>query len=79
MDKEVILDVIPIYKDEMYPTQKCWWHFRNESEAPREIKLQYMIIEIERKFFDCDCIIILEHGKVLEILKGGNTDEQKNR
>jgi len=70
-EKEIILDVIPIYKNEMYPVREQIWHFREDSEQPRFRKLAYLFYEIQRKFADCDCIIILEHGKVLEILRGG--------
>ena len=65
---ETILDVIPVYKNEMYPTKDSIYHFRNRSEVPKE----YMIQEISNKFFDCDCVIILENGKVIDIL--GNRD-----
>lgn len=73
--EEILIDVIPVYKDEMYPPKESIWHFTNNSNVPREIKLSYMFMEITQKFVDCDCIIILEHGKVLEILRGGNTHE----
>ena len=65
------LDVVPIYKNEIYPTKKEIWHFINDDNAPRKIKLEYMFIEIEHKFFDSDCIVIIENGKVIEII-GGN-------
>lgn len=70
---ETILDVIPIYKNEMYPTKDSIYHFRNRSEVPKEILIKYMIQEISNKFFDCDCVIILENGKVIDIL-GKNKD-----
>lgn len=63
------LDVVPIYKNEIY--KKEIWHFKNDGNVPREIKLEYMFVEIEHKFFDSDCIVIIENGKVLEII-GGN-------
>ena len=47
------------------------WHLKNDGNVPREIKLEYMFVEIEHKFFDSDCIVIIENGKVLEII-GGN-------
>lgn len=65
------LDVVPIYKNEIYPTKKEIWHLKNDGNVPREIKLEYMFVEIEHKFFDSDCIVIIENGKVLEII-GGN-------
>lgn len=74
MKNETIqLDVIPIYKNEMYPTKKDIWHFKNDGNAPRELKLEYMFIEIEHKFSDCDCIIVTENGKVIKII--GSKDE----
>ena len=52
----VQLDVIPIYKNEMYPAKK-------------DLVLKYMYEEIKQNFWDYDVVIILEKGKVIEIIK----------
>lgn len=65
---EILLDVIPVYKNEMYPTKDSIYHFKNKSKVPKEVLIKYMIQEISHKFFDCDCVIILEKGKVIDIL-----------
>ena len=44
---ETILDVIPVYKNEMYPTKDSIYHFKNRSEVPKEILIKYMIQEIQ--------------------------------
>lgn len=69
----VQLDVIPIYKNEMYPTKKEIWHFKNENpnNISKDIVLKYMYEEIKQKFWDYDVVIILEKGKVIEIIKWG--------
>lgn len=68
--EEIILDVIPIYKNEMYPTKKGIWHFKTDIKigTDKEYQIKNMIIEIKRKLWDCNTIIILEKGKVIEIL-----------
>lgn len=65
---EIILDVVPVYKNEMYPTKDAIYHFKNVSKAPKDVIIKYMVTEISNQFFDCDCVIILEQGKVIEIL-----------
>ena len=67
---EIILDVIPIYVNEMYPTKKGIWHFKNENKnnIEKEKIIEYMIQEISLKFSDCNAVIILEKGKVIEVL-----------
>lgn len=67
---EIVLDVIPIYINEMYPTKKGIWHFRTDykTETDRVYFLNNMIMEIEHKFSDCNAVIILEKGKVIEVL-----------
>lgn len=67
----VQLDIIPIYKNEMYPTKKEIWHFKNENtnNISKDIVLKYMYEEIRQKFWDYDVVIILEKGKVIEIIK----------
>jgi hypothetical protein len=67
---EIVLDVIPIYKNETYPTEEAIWHFRGkiEKEEGRVYLLNNMLMEIEHKFSDCNAVIILEKGKVIEVL-----------
>ena len=67
----VQLDVIPIYKNEMYPTKKEIWHFENENpnNISKDIVLKYMYGEIRHKFWDYDVVLVLEKGKVIEIIK----------
>lgn len=69
-NNEIVLDVIPIYINEMYPTKEAIWHFRVEieKEEDRVYCLNNMIMEIEHKFSDCNAVIILEKGKVIEVL-----------
>lgn len=69
---EVLLDVIPIYKNEMYPTKDMIWHYRTENIITnnKEVIYESMINDIRKKFWDCDCVIILDDGKVIEVLKG---------
>lgn len=65
------LDVIPIYKNEMYPTKKEIWHFENENpnNISKDIVLKYMYEEIRHKFWDYDVVLVLEKGKVIETIK----------
>ena len=67
---EIVLDVIPIYINEMYPTEEAIWHFKTgiEEGASRVFLLNNVIKEIEHKFSDCNAVIILEKGKVIEVL-----------
>jgi len=69
-NKEIVLDVIPIYINEMYPTKEGIWHFRTDykTETDRVYFLNNMIQEIGHKFSDCNAVIILEKGKVIEVL-----------
>lgn len=68
--KEIILDVIPIYINEMYPVKEEIWHFKNKNEnnVKKETVINFMIEEIKLKFSDYNAVIILEKGKVIEIL-----------
>lgn len=71
MNEEVIiLDVIPIYKNEIYPTKDMMWHFKADIKTgtDREYLLNRMIEEIKYKFNDCNTVIVLEKGMVVEIL-----------
>lgn len=67
---DVQLDVIPIHKNDMYPTKQKIWHFKNENQnnIPKDIILKYMYEEIKQKFWAFDVVIILEKGKVIEII-----------
>ena len=64
------LDVIPIHKNDMYPTKQEIWHFKNEN--PNNISknnvLKYMCEEIKQKFCNFDVVVVLEKGKVIEII-----------
>ena len=73
----VQLDIIPIYKNEMYPTKKEIWHFKNENpnNISKDIVLKYMYEEIRQKFWDYDVVIVLEKGKVIEIISKGIKDD----
>lgn len=67
---EIILEVVPIYVNEIYPTTDMIWHFKNENKGKckREDVINFMIEEIRHKFSDCNAVIILEKGKVIEVL-----------
>lgn len=67
---EIVLDVIPIYINEMYPTKEAIWHFRADIKTgtDKEYQLNNMFMEIKHKFSDCNAVIILEKGKVIEVL-----------
>lgn len=71
MNKEEIeLDVIPIYKNEMYPTKDMIWHFKADIKTgtDREYLLNRMFEEIKYKFSDYNAVVILEKGMVIEVL-----------
>ncbi len=71
MEEEIILEVIPIEIGEMYPSKEEHWYFKNDglkNGASREFLIDYMKQEIKEKFEDCKAIIVLEKGKVLDIL-----------
>lgn len=67
---EIILDVIPIYIGKKYPTKDIIWHFKAEikSDVNRIYTLNRMMEEIKYKFSGCNTIIIVEKGKVIEVL-----------
>lgn len=69
--KEIILDVIPIFIDEMYPTKDGWWHFKAEIKTgtDREYLLNEMLREIKYKFQDYSAVIVLEKGRVIDIIR----------
>lgn len=70
-NNEIVFDVIPIYKNEMYPTKQGIWHFRNENfnNIAKDIVVRFMYEEIKQKFWDYDVVLVLEKGKVIEIIK----------
>lgn len=70
---EIILDIIPIHINEIYPTRKGVYHYAraidyttNKDEIQSLKKA--MIREIKHEFYFFDCIIVLEKGKVIDIL-----------
>ena len=67
--EEITLDVIPINKNETFPTKNEWFHFvtKKEKNIPEVVILDRMIQQISNMFYECDCIIILEKGRVIEI------------
>lgn len=67
---EIVLDVVPIYIGEMYPTKEGIWHFRADIKTgtDRVYLLNNMLMEIKHKFADCNSIIVVEKGKVIEVL-----------
>ena len=54
----------------MYPTKEAIWHFRTDykTETDRVYFLNNMLMEIKHKFADCNSIIVVEKGKVIEVL-----------
>ncbi|HIT38223.1 MAG TPA: hypothetical protein IAB59_07100 [Candidatus Onthousia faecipullorum] len=68
--EEITLDVIPIYKNEIFPTKNEYMHFVNKKEESisKTKTLEHMIQQISDLFYECNCVIILEKGKVIEIL-----------
>ena len=71
MQEMVILDVILIYIGEKYPTSKEIWRFSNtalENGVEKEKIIEYMKEEIREKFNTCKTIIVIEKGKVIDVL-----------
>lgn len=68
INEEIFLDVIPIYIGEMYPTTEQIFHVRDDNDAPREIRLECIYSNLKRRFVDCNSIVIIEDGKVINIL-----------
>lgn len=68
--EEIVLDVIPIYKNEMYPIKDTIWHFKADIKTgtDREYLLNRMIEEIKYKFNSYNTVIVLEKGMVIEVL-----------
>ena len=71
MDNKIILDVIPIYIGEIYPTKEMIFHY--ECEVKEGIDVKYfkrgIIEEIKKKFDSYNTVIILEKGIVIEVIK----------
>lgn len=67
---DVQLDVILICKNEIYPTENEMLHFKREipNNISKEFVIKYMIKEIKQNFWFYDLVIILEKGKVIEII-----------
>ena len=68
------IDYIPIYKGEMIPTKDMWFH--SKGEVPKGITntenfKKRMIEEAlnSNYLMGCDCVIIVEQGKVIGIEK----------
>jgi len=71
LDKEeIILDVIPIYKNEMYPTKDMIWHtkIKLDQNKDKANQLDILFHQIKCSFNDYDTLIILKEGMVIEIL-----------
>lgn len=70
-NNEIVLDIIPIYKNEMYPTKQGIWHFKNENpnNISKDIVINYILNKIKHKFWNYDVVVVLEKGKVIEIIK----------
>lgn len=70
---EIILDIIPIYINEMYPKKEGIYHLECTIDSIEENTIQAlkerMIQEIRYQFSGYDCVIILEKGKVISVLK----------
>ena len=69
--EEIILDVIPICINEMYPTKDGLWHFKAEIKTgtDREYLLNEMLREIKYKFQDYSAVIVLEKGRVIDVIR----------
>lgn len=70
MSEEITLEVIPIYKNEIFPERKEFMRFVNKKEKSisKARILEHMIGQISDMFYECDCVIVLEKEKVIEIL-----------
>lgn len=73
------IDYIPIYKDEMLPTKDMWFH--SEGKLPTGIvnKEDFRNSMIEAAvhsdyLINCDCVIIVEEGKVIGIYNRGQKE-----
>lgn len=70
MEEEITLDIIPIYKNEMYPTKDMIYYTKTKLNPNRDksMQLEIMLQQIKYMFNDYDTVIVLEKGKVIEIL-----------
>ena len=70
MEEEITLDIIPIYKNEIYPTKDMIHHIKMilKSNIDKSKQLEIMLQQIKYMFNDYDAVIVLEKGKVIEIL-----------
>ena len=70
---EITLDIIPIYINEMYPKKEGIYHYGCIIDSIEKNKVQAlkerMIQEIRYQLSGYDCVIILEKGKVISVLK----------
>lgn len=68
--EEIILDVIPIYINEIYPSKDKIWKFKGKitKNRNRVQTLDEMIKQIKHRYCTCNAVIILEQGKVIEVL-----------
>lgn len=69
-EEEIKLDVIPVYVNQIYPNKDMLWHFHSTiyNKEQRVEVLDDMIKTIKQQFCDCNAVIILEKGKVVEVL-----------
>lgn len=69
-EDEILLDLIPIYNNEMIPTRDDYWHIKSKiyKDMTKEQCIETMVEELKYKFQECDGIIIIENGMVIKIL-----------
>lgn len=70
MGEEITLDIIPIYKNKMYPTKDMIYYTKTKLNPNRDksMQLEIMLQQIKCIFNNYDTLIILEKGIVIEIL-----------
>lgn len=69
-EDEILLDIIPIYNNEMIPTRDNYWHIKSKihGDMTKEQCIEIMVEESKYKFQEYDGIIIIENGMVIKIL-----------
>ena len=69
-ENELILDIVPIYENEMYPTEEEIYHFKYTKlgNETRETILPMMFEQIKRTLYNCQALIVLEKGMVIKVL-----------
>lgn len=69
-EDEILLDIIPIYNNEMIPTRDNYWHIKSKiyKDMTKEQCIEMMVKELKYKFQEYDGIIIIENGMVIKIL-----------